>query len=154
MKLHVPAFPNGGDIPAQFTCDAADLSPAISWDEVPNAAAGLALIVDDPDAPSGLFTHWTIYDLPAEKRELQEDFPRNGEVPGGGAQGRNDFGRVGYNGPCPPPGKPHRYYFRLYALRVKLDLKAGASRADLDRAMKGKVLAGAEHMGRYTRAKR
>jgi Raf kinase inhibitor-like YbhB/YbcL family protein len=109
--------------------------------------------MDDPDAPRGTFVHWLLYDLPVDKRELPEGVPPQRLLPSGARQGRNDFGKVGYGGPCPPTGPPHRYYFRLCALDTRLDLKAGATRAGLDRAMRGHVLAQAELMARYSRQK-
>jgi len=107
--------------------------------------------MDDPDAPARVWVHWLLYDLPATERELPEGVARKGELPSGARQGRNDFGKPGYGGPCPPAGPAHRYYFRLYALDAKLELGGGATRADLERAMRGHVLAHAELMGRYRR---
>ena len=115
------AFESGGDIPRKFTCDGADLSPELSWTETPPGTASFALIADDPDAPSGTWTHWVLFDLPAATTSLAEGVTRIDELPGGERQGRNDFRRIGYNGPCPPPGKPHRYFFKLHALDTTLD---------------------------------
>ena len=151
MQLKTDAFPPGGDIPDRFTFDGANVSPALSWSAPPAGTQSLALIMDDPDAPRGTWVHWVLYDLPATTRELSEGVAPKGALPSGGRQGRNDFGRLGYGGPCPPPGKPHRYVFRLYALDTKLDAKAGETRAQLDRAMRGHVLAEADIMGRYSR---
>lgn len=153
MRLKASAFQPGSDIPAQFTCDGSDISPALSWTAPPEGTQSFALIMDDPDAPRGTFVHWLLYDLPASERELPEDLPPQRTLPSGARQGRNDFGKVGYGGPCPPPGPPHRYYFRLYALDTRLDVKAGATRTQLDRAMRGHVLAQAELMARYRRQK-
>ena len=144
------SFPEGGAIPKQYTCDAADVSPALSWAGAPQGTLSLALIADDPDAPVGTWTHWIIWNIPPAKA-LPEGTAKTDTLDDGSRQGRNDFKRIGYGGPCPPPGKAHRYFFRLYALNGKLDLKAGASRVDLERAMKGRVLAQAELMGQYGR---
>lgn len=145
------AFKDGGDIPKKFTCDGEDVSPALKWSEGPAATKSLALIADDPDAPAGTWVHWVIYDLPANLRQLAESVPRDNQLKAGGLQGTNDFGKVGYNGPCPPPGKPHRYFFKLYALDQFLNLKSGISRAELEKAMQGHVLAQAQIMGRFGR---
>ena len=128
-------FPNGGDIPRKFTCDGADVSPELSWTEPPPGTQSFTLIADDPDAPSGTWTHWVLFDLPAATSSLAEGVTKIDELPGGERQGRNDFRKIGYNGPCPPPGKPHRYFFKLYALKGKLDLKPGASRQEVEQAM-------------------
>src|SRR5258708_8944318 len=117
----------------------------------PATTQGFALIMDDPDAPVGTWVHWVLYDLPANTRELTEGVAKQEQLASGARQGRNDFGKIGYGGPCPPPGKPHRYFFKLYALDAKLNLKAGASKADVEGAMKGRVLAQSELMGKYGR---
>ena len=145
------AFPNGGNIPRKFTCDGADASPELSWTAPPSGTQSFALIADDPDAPVGNWTHWVLYDLPAGTASLPEDVPKSEELPNGARQGRNDFRRIGYGGPCPPPGKPHRYFFRLYALNSKLNLKPGATKADVEKAIEGHVLVKAELMGKYGR---
>jgi len=118
---------------------------------VPGGAETLALIVDDPDAPVGVFTHWVLSDLPGDAKGLPEGVPREEELREGGVQGRNDFGGVGYNGPCPPPGKPHTYRFRLYALDTRLGLSSGIIKADLLEAMEGHVLGEGELTGTYGR---
>jgi Raf kinase inhibitor-like YbhB/YbcL family protein len=146
------AFSNGGEIPRKYTCSGENISPALTWADVPAQARSLALIVDDPDAPGGVWTHWILWNLPVRATSLPEGVPASREtLPNGARQGKNDFGRIGYGGPCPPPGRPHRYYFRLYALGAVLDLKSGASRSELDRVMKPHVLAQAEWMGRFKR---
>jgi Raf kinase inhibitor-like YbhB/YbcL family protein len=144
-------FNQGETIPKKFTCDGADVSPELSWEGAPSDAKSFALIADDPDAPAGTWTHWVIYDLPAGTRTLAENVSKVDEIPTGGRQGRNDFRKIGYGGPCPPPGKPHRYFFKLYALDRTLDLKAGASKPELEQAIQGHVLAQAELMGKYGR---
>ncbi|MBI4425040.1 MAG: YbhB/YbcL family Raf kinase inhibitor-like protein [Elusimicrobia bacterium] len=151
MKIECGDFHADGEIPVKFTCQGEDVSPALSWNGVPREAASLALLCEDPDAPGGLWVHWVAYDLPASLLGLPEGVPRRPEVPGGGLQGVNDFGRAGYGGPCPPHGPHHRYYFRLYALDRKLGLPPKASRRDLLAAMEGRVVGQAELMGRYKR---
>jgi Raf kinase inhibitor-like YbhB/YbcL family protein len=145
------AFPNDGDIPRKFTCDGADVSPELAWAEPPSGTQSLALIADDPDAPSGTWTHWVLFNLPASTTSLAEGVSKIDELPGGELQGRNDFRKIGYNGPCPQPGKLHRYFFKIYALKEKLDLKPGASRQEVEQAMQGLVLGHAEWMGKYRR---
>ena len=145
------SFPNGGDIPRKFTCDGADVSPELSWIGPPPGAESFALIADDPDAPVGTWTHWVLFDLPVATTSLAEGVSKIDELPGGERQGRNDFRKIGYNGPCPPPGKPHRYFFRIYALKGKLGLKPGASRQEVEQAMQSLVLGQAEWVGKYRR---
>lgn len=151
LKLKTPAFPDGGEIPKKFTCDGGDASPQLVWEDPPPGRKVFALIVDDPDAPSGMWVHWVVFNLPATARALPESVPRGNSVQGGGSQGRNDFPQLGYGGPCPPPGKPHRYFFKLYALDAQLNLMPGATKSDLERAMQGHVLAKAQLVGRYQR---
>lgn len=151
LTISSSSFPNGADIPKQFTCDGADVSPQLSWNDPPAGTKIFALLLDDPDAPVGNWNHWAAWNLPATVRSLPEGVAKTAHLPDGTEQGMNDFRKPGYNGPCPPPGKPHRYYFKLFALDTKLDLKAGAGKHDLERAMKGHILAQAEWMGRYKR---
>ena len=145
------SFPNGGDIPKKFTCDGADVSPELSWAEAPAGTQSFALIADDPDAPAGTWTHWILFDAPPTTAGLPEGVGKIDELPGGERQGRNDFRKIGYNGPCPPPGKPHRYFFKLYALDSKLKLKPGASKPEVEQAMQSHILGKAEWVGRYKR---
>jgi Raf kinase inhibitor-like YbhB/YbcL family protein len=145
------AFKDGGVIPKRFTCEGEDVSPALSWSEAPAATKSFALIADDPDAPAGTWVHWVIYDLPANLRALAENVPKESQLKAGGRQGTNDFRKTGYNGPCPPPGKPHRYFFKLYALDQSLDSKTGMRKAELEKAMQSHVLAQAQIMGRFGR---
>ena len=152
LQLKTAVFKAGGDIPVRHTCDGSDVSPALAWSDAPAGTRSFALIMDDPDAPAGTWVHWLLYDLPATAQELAEDVPARIELPSGARQGRNDFRRVGYGGPCPPRGPAHRYFFRLYALDAKLNLRGGLARSELDRAMRGHVLAEAELMARYARA--
>ena len=115
----------------------------------PAGTKALALIMDDPDAPRGTFVHWVLYDLPPDTRSLAEGLAKDRQLANGARQGRNDFGKIGYNGPCPPKGASHRYFFKLYALDAMMNLKAGASKGGLERAMKGHILAQTEISGRY-----
>jgi Raf kinase inhibitor-like YbhB/YbcL family protein len=151
IQLSTNSFKPGGAIPTKFTCSGADLSPQLSWSAPSPAAKSVALIVDDPDAPAGTWNHWLLYNIPPSVHELPEDQLRTLELSNGAIQGKNDFGNVGYNGPCPPPGKPHRYFFRLYALDTRLDLKSGADRRTLDHAIKGHVMGEGELMGTFGR---
>ena len=151
FTLTTTAFSPGGEIPKKHSCDAADLSPALAWSGMPAGTQTFALIADDPDAPVGTWTHWVIWNIPAKQTGLAENVLKTDALADGTRQGRNDFRRIGYGGPCQPPGKPHRYFFRLYALDSKLDLRAGSSRGELERAMSGHVLAQAEVMGKYGR---
>lgn len=151
LKLESPAFSPGGDIPRQYTCDGPDLSPPLRWSDPPAGTQSLALICDDPDAPAGTWVHWVLYRIPPSARELPEGIPKQEELADGSRQGRNDFRKIGYGGPCPPRGPKHRYYFRLYALDIVPDLPAGATKAQLLQAMDGHILAQGELMGRYGR---
>jgi len=151
MELHLTAFPREGTIPKPLTADGIDISPALSWTGAPEKTRAFALIMDDPDAPMGLWTHWTLFNVPPGTLNLAENQPKAPTLPDGSRQGRNTWGRFGYNGPSPPPGKPHRYFFMLFALSQFLDLDAGATREQLEDAMKGKILAEASWMGTYGR---
>jgi hypothetical protein len=151
IELKTTSFTPGGFIPKRYTCEAADVSPALAWTDPPPGTQSFALIEDDPDAPSGTFVHWLVYDLPVGYRRLPEALSGNTQMPDGMRQGINDFSRTGYSGPCPPPGKPHRYFIRLYALDTILNLRPGARRKELDAAMQGHILAQAELMGRFQR---
>ncbi|MCS6952388.1 MAG: YbhB/YbcL family Raf kinase inhibitor-like protein [Bryobacterales bacterium] len=149
FQLKSPSFREGDLIPKLHTCDGGDLSPALEWDGEPAGTQSFALIVDDPDAPAGVWNHWLLWDIPASVHTLAQGF-KPGQT---GVSGTNDFGRVGYGGPCPPRGHgPHRYFFRLYALNTpSLGLKAGARRRELDQALEGRILGVAQYMGRYER---
>lgn len=143
-------FEEAGPIPAKYTCDGADISPPLSWQGVPEAAETIALISDDPDAPMGTWVHWVLYNLPAQTNELPENVPPDEVLPDGASQGVTDFGRIGYGGPC-PPGGTHRYFFKIYALDVRLELPPGADKAKLLDAMQGHILAQGQLMGKYQR---
>lgn len=151
MKLESTAFTANGMIPFLYTCDGQDLSPPLSWDTPPTGTQSLALIIDDPDAPGQIFVHWVLYDLAPEVQQLPQGIGNQATLPGGGTQGKNDFGKLGYGGPCPPSGI-HRYFFKLYALERELGLKPGATKAQLEAAMSGHILATAELIGRYSRS--
>jgi Raf kinase inhibitor-like YbhB/YbcL family protein len=146
-----PSFSNGADIPKKFTCAGPDVSPQLSWTEPPPATKSFALLVDDPDAPAGNWNHWTLWNLPPTSRGLEENVSKEARLPDGTQQGVNDFHKTGYNGPCPPAGKPHRYYFKLFALDTKLELKPGSGKPEVESAMKGHITAQAEWMGTYKR---
>ncbi len=150
MNLSSTSF-QGSRIPAKITCDGTGVSPQLAWSAAPAGAVSFALIVTDPDALVRTFVHWVLYDLPAGTRGLPEAVPAQGDLAGGGRQGSNDFGNIGYGGPCPPSHSPHHYVFTLYALDTKLDLPAGATRAQVEAAMKGHILARGELVGLYNR---
>jgi Raf kinase inhibitor-like YbhB/YbcL family protein len=151
LQLTSPAFPPGGTIPRDYTADGRNVSPPLRWDDVPAGTESLVLIGEDLDAPSGLFTHWLAYNLPADLTGLDEGVPTDRTLPDGTAQGTNGFGKVGYGGPSPPRGRPHRYVFRLSALDAKLDLPPGAGRDELISAMFNHVLAEGDLTGTYGR---
>ena len=151
IPLTSSAFAEGELIPAKHTCDGEDASPPLNWTGVPGAAKSLAMICDDPDAPMGTWVHWVIYGLPPTVAELAEKVPTTETLANGARQGINDFKRIGYGGPCPPSGRPHRYFFKLYALDAEIPLKPRATKKDLLRAMDGHVLAEGQLMGKYQR---
>jgi Raf kinase inhibitor-like YbhB/YbcL family protein len=153
MTFHLTssAFRDGQMIPATYSADGADHSPPLAWSGQPPATVSLALICDDPDAPRGTWVHWVLFNLPGDTGGLAEHTRPDGTLPNGAHQGKNDFGKLGYGGPAPPGGKPHRYFFKLYALDAKLKLPAGATKDQLLKAMQGHVLAEARLMGQYQR---
>lgn len=151
MELKSSAFKDGEAIPARYTCEGENISPELTWSGVPGGTQSFALIMDDPDAPSGVFTHWVIFNIPADSRELSEAVPTQSQLPSGALQGRTDFGRIGYGGPCPPPGSPHHYRFTLYALEKQLELAAGTSKRPMLNAAAGHILAQAKIVGIYQR---
>jgi len=150
IKVSSPIFEEGGMIPEKYTCDGMDVSPPLTWASVPEEAKSIALICDDPDAPLGTWVHWVLFNLPADINELPEGILPERELESRARQGMNDFHKIGYGGPC-PPGGTHRYYFKLYALDVELDLEAGATKSDLIEAMEGHIVAEGQLMGRYSR---
>lgn len=147
IAVTTTAFPPGGTIPNSYA--RLDASPDLSWSGAPAGVQSFALIVEDHDFPVGTWTHWLIWEIPAQSTGLPRGVPPNESLGDGARQGRNDFRRIGYSGPGFVVGRPHRYFFKLYALDAKLDLKAGANRRELERAMKGHVLAEGELMGTY-----
>ena len=145
FRISSPAFAEGADIPIRHTCDGEDRSPRLTWTGTPENARSLALVMDDPDAPRGTFTHWVVYDLPSDLTELGEGSTQ-------GTQGRNSFGRSGYGGPCPPPGdQPHRYRFTLHGLDVPSLALANGTREELEAKIEGHIVATARLVGRYSR---
>jgi len=153
IDLTSPEFSEGFPIPADYTADGRNASPPLRWGDPPGGTVSLALVCEDPDAPRGTFTHWVLFNLPPDTRELPPEVPPVPDLPNGARQGTNDFGRVGYGGPAPPPGKPHRYHFRLYALGARLGLDAGATHHQLLEAMRDHKLAEGRLMGVYGREK-
>jgi Raf kinase inhibitor-like YbhB/YbcL family protein len=151
MQLSSTAFAEGEAIPAKYTCDDKNVSPPLKWSGTPSGAKSLALIADDPDAPVGTWVHWVVYDLPASVSELPEDLPKGQYTSNGAKQGLNDFKHLGYGGPCPPPGKPHRYFFKLYALDIIPELKPGMTKKDVERVMEKHILGQAQLIGTYKR---
>jgi Raf kinase inhibitor-like YbhB/YbcL family protein len=151
FELSSPAFAAGTRIPSQFTCKGADESPPLRWSGAPDETKALALIVEDPDAPGGVFVHWVAFNLPADSTGLPQGAPKTAMLPAGGAQGRNGFGRLGYNGPCPPPGPAHHYHFRLFALDKAVELGPGVQAPALRDAIEGHVKASADLVGIFGR---
>jgi hypothetical protein len=147
ISLTSPAFEQGQRIPAVYTCDGQDRSPALAWSGLPTGTRSLVLLCDDPDAPVGTWVHWVLYDMAPD----QSGLAAGAGAAGGGIQGRNSWKRTGYGGPCPPPGKPHRYFFVLYALDAELKLAEGATQDQVEAAMKGHVIGRGELMGIYGR---
>ncbi|MFO0866954.1 MAG: YbhB/YbcL family Raf kinase inhibitor-like protein [Gemmataceae bacterium] len=151
FRLRSSAFGEGQTIPKKYTGDGDDVSPPLEWSAPPNETASLALICDDPDAPRQTWVHWVLFNIPAELRSLAEGISSDGQAAGIGVQGKNDFDDLRYGGPAPPRGKPHRYFFKLYALDAHLDLREGATKEELLAAMQGHVLGEAQTMGTYQR---
>ncbi len=151
FSISSPAFEPGSPIPQRYTCDGPDLSPPLAWSGLPEGTKALALVCDDPDAPVGTWDHWIVYGLPPSLAGLPEGVGKSAPLPPGAVEGKNGWGRLGYGGPCPPPGKPHRYFFKLYALKAALGLKAGATKGELKAAMDGLVISSAELVGTYGR---
>jgi Raf kinase inhibitor-like YbhB/YbcL family protein len=155
LRITSPAFVEGRDIPARYTCEGQDVSPPLEWSDVPRNAKTLALIVDDPDAPDPakpqrVYVHWVVYNIPASVDSLKENASKDG-MPKGALQGNNDWGKAEYGGPCPPIGR-HRYFFKLYALDRELAGLSAATKADLERAMQGHIVGTGELMGTYQKA--
>ena len=151
IEVTTPRFEHGEMIPEKFTCDGDNISPLIRWDNLPKGTISVALLLDDPDAPGGVFTHWIVYNLPGNLTELEEITPKAKNLDNGAIQGKNDFGDYGYGGPCPPEGETHHYYFRIFALSRKLEPEDGSNRNTLLQAMEGNIIDEGEYMGRYKR---
>jgi len=151
MKLASSAFTQGGEIPQQFTCEGQDISPDFSWTDAPKETKSFALIAHDPDAPRpNGFVHWVVYNIPGSVTQIVQNALKSASLPELGQQGRNDSGTIGYMGPCPPSGS-HRYFFRLYALRAKLDLGPSATYNEVLAAMEDKIIEQSELMGTYAK---
>ncbi len=151
FELKSSAFSQNSPIPPKYTSDGEDISPPLIWSNPPEGVKSFALINDDPDAPVGTWVHWVIYDIPAELNELKEGIPPEEELDRGLKHGINDFGRIGYGGPSPPPGKAHRYFFKLYALDTILELEPGLTKKELIDKMEGRILAETQLIGTYQR---
>jgi Raf kinase inhibitor-like YbhB/YbcL family protein len=151
LTIRSTAFEAGGAIGQVYTCDGRNVSPPLCWENVPEGVRSFALICDDPDAPMGTWVHWVLYAVPGSVRCLPEAVPPRETLSDGSRQGKNDFRKTGYGGPCPPRGKPHRYFFRLYALDDALSLAPGLTKKALLEAIDGHVLAEAELYGTYGR---
>ncbi len=155
LSISSPAFQNQEKIPPKYTCDGADESPPLQWEGVPEGTKSFALIMDDPDAPPGTWVHWVTYNIPGDATGLPENFPKVENHQDGTRQGLcwgvDDFDRVGYYGPCPPPGHDHRYFFKLYALDIPLELPGKATKADVEKAMKEHILGETQLIGKYGR---
>ncbi|MCK6540103.1 MAG: YbhB/YbcL family Raf kinase inhibitor-like protein [Anaerolineales bacterium] len=150
IEITSNAFAQGQPIPAKYSCNGEDVSPALSWGEPPAGTQSFALIMDDPDAPVGTWVHWVLFNIPASARGLPEAFPADATLPDGSLSGKNSWGNTGYGGPC-PPGGTHRYFFKLYALDETLAISAGATKGELEKAMVGHILAQGELMGTFSR---
>ena len=150
IRLTSTAFNEGEMIPAKYTCDGANVSPPLSWSGAPEKTKSLALIADDPDAPGKTWVHWVVYDLPASADSLPENVAKQETISSGGKQGTTDFKKIGYGGPCPPSGT-HRYFFKIYALDDETELKPGATKDELLKAMEGHTVAQGQLMGKYKR---
>ena len=151
LSISSAAFSEGARIPEQYTCDGKDISPPLSWSDPPEGTKSFALICDDPDAPMGTWDHWLIYNIPADSEGLSEAVPTDESLTDGSMHGLNTWGNTSYGGPCPPPGDPHRYFFKLYALDTMLALTSDINKDSLESAMKDHILAEAQLMGTFSR---
>ncbi len=151
FTLHSADFAPGAPIPTADTCSGANRSPALNWSGAPTGVKSFALLVTDPDAPMGVYKHWIVYNLSPATDRLPANLPATPTIAGGGVQGTNERGTIGYHGPCPPPGPAHHYHFRLYALDEMLDLKPGATNDEVEAAMKGHELAATDLVGTFAR---
>ena len=151
IQITSSAFTEGSMIPKQHTCDGKNISPPLVWTGIPDNARSLVLIADDPDAPSGTWVHWVVFNIPATVKELPEGIAPVETLPTGGTQGKSSFGKTGYGGPCPPSGT-HRYFFKVYALDTELNLRSASTKGDVVKAMDGHVIAQGQLMGTYKRS--
>jgi hypothetical protein len=151
LTLTSPSFADGATIPKAYTCNGGNYSPALQWANAPEGTKSFAIIIDDLDAPLNVFAHWVLFNLPPNLTSLSEKISPNGALPEGALEGVNGFGKIGYGGPCPPPGKPHRYFFKLYALDTMVREKSGITKEKLVQAMKGHILAEVNIMGMFGR---
>lgn len=152
LQLNSASFPANRRIPSALTCDGANTSPALTWSSAPAGTKSFALILDDPDAPGGgAFVHWVLYNLPATAESLPASEPKQDQLADGSRQGKNDFGEIGYGGPCPPGHTPHHYRFVLYAVDTPLNLPAGATKQQVEDALKGHIVARGRLVGVYSR---
>ena len=152
FRISSRAFKDGEFIPPHYTGDGEDVSPPLDWFESPTGTKSFVIFCEDPDAPSGLFIHWVLFNIPPTVTLFPEAFPPLNSLPNGTRQGTNSFGQIGYGGPAPPKGSPHRYYFKIYALNVVLDLEAGATRAQVEKMMQRRIVGEAQWMGKYQRS--
>lgn len=151
LNISSSAFEEGSRIPSKYSCQGEDVSPPLRWGEPPSGTQSFVLIMDDPDAPGGIFTHWVLFNLPSATQQLQEAIPSTAQLSDGSLQGENDFSKIGYGGPCPPSGRPHQYRFTVYGLDRMLDLKAGASKKQVLEAMEGHILGQGQLTGSFQR---
>ncbi len=150
MEIKTPVFEHGKDIPKKYTCKGEDISLPLKWESKADGVESFVLIMDDPDAPVGVFDHWLVYNIPGDTGSLAEGVSSEGKLPAGAKECKNSFGKKEYGGPCPPSGE-HRYFFRIYALDTKLDLQEGAKRGELEEAMEGHLLEKGEIMGVFAK---
>ena len=152
IKIKSSVFHEGSFIPSKYSCEGENISPQLHWNEVSKEVKSYAIILDDPDAPGGDFVHWVIFNIPGNMKELHENVTPSRNIPDEVMLGTNSFGRIGYGGPCPPPGKAHHYYFRIYALDTILHhIESGSTKEQLIKAMEGHIIAKGELMGMYKR---
>ena len=151
LSISSSAFNEGDRIPDKYTCEGEDISPQLSWSDTPEGTKSFTLICDDPDAPMGTWDHWLIYNIPADSEGLSEAVPTDESLTDGSKQGLNSWEKKSYGGPCPPPGDPHRYFFKLYALDTMLTLTGDADKSTLENAMQEHILAEAQLMGTFSR---
>jgi hypothetical protein len=152
LRISTPIWKPGEKIPRKYTCDDKDVSPPLVFEGAPAGTGAFAMICDDPDAPVGLWVHWVIYNIPGTAAGLKEGVPLDAKLKDGSLQGTNSWEKIGYGGPCPPPGKPHRYFFKLYALDAPLKAPSGLTAKALEETIRGHVLGQAEMIGTYGRA--